>query len=297
MPARTLLCCALVFVTGCASEPERPVDRAERAAEPAVPLAAPSPDAIEARVAEARARLAQSEAGRRVWASIEAHGGLARWYGNGPLHFRYSYNRRSGEPPIDTEQTVDTWSARARHLALPDSTEFGWTGAAAWVRPDSAALPINARFWALTPYYFVAMPFVLADPGVNLEEAGQMEAEGQRYDLVRVTFSPGTGDAPDDYYVLLLDPATQRVGGVRYVVSYPGFFPEGGHTPERLMLYDGHQTVGGITLQEGFRSFAWTDTRAGAPAAEGNVTDVRFLSDAPDSLFTMPAGARVQQSL
>lgn len=295
---RSLLLAALVSVAGCVSEP------APSTAEPIADtesLAAPTAADVEARVAEARERLTTTEAGRRVWASIEAHGGLARWYGNGPLHFRYTYRSLGGGPPIDTKQTIDTWSSRAVHRVAGDPlssrvVRFGWTGEEAWVA-GTDSLAVNARFWSLTPYYFVAMPFVLADPGVVLEEAGQMEAEGTTYDLVRATFAPGTGDAPDDYYYLLLDPETQRVGGVRYVVSYPGFFPEGGHTPERLMLYDGHQTANGITLQEGFHSFAWTDGSAEEPTAEGTVTDVRFVPDAPDSLFARPAGATIQETL
>jgi hypothetical protein len=296
---RSLLLVALVLVAGCASAPE-PSATAGPVTED-VPLAGPAAEDVEGRVAEARERLAASDAGRRAWSSIEAHGGLARWYGNGPLHFRYTYNRVDGGPPIDTEQTVDTWSSRAVHRVVGDplssrAVRFGWTGEEAWLS-GADSIGVNPRFWALTPYYFVAMPFVLADSGVNLEEAGQMEAEGAAYDLVRITFEPGTGDAPDDYYYLLLDPETQRVGGVRYVVSYPGFFPEGGHTPERLMLYDGSQTVRGITLQEGFRSFAWTERGVGEPAAEGTVTDVRFVPNAPDSLFAVPAGATVLEGL
>jgi len=284
------------LLAGCA-DPGSISPPAEPAVEATADLARPSDEVIATRIAEATARLDSTEAGRLVLAAIDAHGGLETWYGNGPLHFRYTYNRMSGEPPIDTEQMVDTWSSRARHTLMPDSSaSFGWTGEEAWVS-GTDSLPTNARFWALTPYYFVAMPFVLADPGVNLETAGQMTAEGATYDLVYVTFAPGTGDAPDDYYYLLLDPETRQVGGVRYIVSYPGFFPEGGTSPERLMLYDGAQTASGITLQEGFRSFAWTDTGTGAPAAEGNVTDLRFVPDAPDSLFAMPTEAEVQDAM
>ena len=280
---------ALLALAGCAGEPDAPP-----AAPPqtTVALALPDPAAVEDRVADATGRLEQSEAGRLLLASIDRHGGLARWYGNGPVHFRYRYERLDGGDAIDTEQTVDTWSARARHTLAADSVAFGWTGTEAWVRPAGAELPTDARFWSLTPYYFVGMPFVLADPGVNLETAGQMEAEGRTYDLLRATFDPGTGDAPDDYYFLLLDPETRRVGGVRYVVSYPGFFPEGGHTPEKLMLYDGAQTVDGITLQEGFRSFAWTGAGVGAPSARGSVTELRFVPDTPDAAFAVPEGAQ-----
>ena len=285
--------CALA---GCAEPAEVPAPT-----EPAVALAMPDAASIDARVADATDRLEQSEAGQMLLAAIDAHGGLARWYGNGSLHFRYAYDRLDGVPPLDTEQTVDTWSARARHTVMGASAggavQFGWTGREAWAMPDGAELPTDARFWSLTPYYFVGMPFVLADPGVNLERAGQMTAEGETYDLLRATFDAGTGDAPDDYYFLLLSPETQRVGGVRYVVSYPGFFPEGGRTPEKLMLYDGAQTAGGITLQEGFRSFAWTDAGAGEPSARGTVTDLRFVPDAPDALFDLPEGAQAMDGL
>ena len=288
----SMACVAVALMLSACAESAAPGE------EPAPSLARPSESDVQARVAEAEARLEATEAGQVVWDAIEGHGGLERSYANGPLRFRYTYERLDGRLPLDTEQIVDPWSSRARHAVMPDSSvQFGWTGETAWAMPDTAAMPTNARFWALTPYYFVAMPFVLADPGVNLEEAGQMEAEGQTYDLVHVTFDAGTGDAPDDYYYLMLDPETRQVGGVRYAVSYPGFVPEGEHAPERIMFYDGAQTADGITLQEGFRSFMWTGDGPGEAAAEGTVTNVAFLPETPDSLFAMPDGAMVQENL
>lgn len=283
-----LLLAHLAVATGCDDGRARPSDRE-----------------VEARVAEATARLSASEAGRTVLAAIEAHGGLGTWYANGPLRFRYAYTRLdslgqadSTAPPLDTRQTVDPWSSRAAHaLAADSSVQFGWTGTEAWAVPSAEALPTDARFWALTPYYFIGMPFVLADPGVQLETAAPLAVEGRTYDQVRVTFSPGTGDAPDDYYYLLVDPETRRVGGVRYVVSYGPFNPDGGHTPETIMLYDGAQTVGGVVLQEGFRSYQWTGSGPGAPKARGTLTEATFLPETPDSAFAAPSGAEIQSDL
>ena len=258
-------------------------------------LAAPPARDIDARVTEAADRLGASEAGQRVLASIDAHGGLGAWYGGGPLRFRYTYTRLDslGEAAsaIDTRQLVDPWASRAVHtLADDEAVSFGWAGTEAWVQPAGADLPTNARFWSLTPYYFVGIPFVLADPGVRHEMAPADTVEGRHVDVVRVTFEPGTGDAPDDYYDLLLDPETDRVRGVRYVVSYAAFNPDGGHTPETLMLYDGAQTVGDVTLQEGFRSF---DSASGRPKARGTVTEAARLPETPASAFDVPAGAAV----
>jgi hypothetical protein len=257
----------------------------------------PSEEAIASRIAEAQARLDSTEAGRLIWQAIGAHGGLQAWWSNGPLYFRFDYNPVGGEG-IDTYELVDTWSSRAVHWMASDTTvSFGWDGSAAWtLAPDSVDMP-NARFWSLTPYYFVAVPFVLADPGVQHAMDGSMTFEDKTYDLVRITFASGTGDAPDDYYVILLDPNTRHVRGLRYVVTYPGFFPDGGHTPEKLMMYDGGQTVDGITLAERFRAFPWNDGDPGDLATEVSITDVAFRPETPPHAFERPAGAEVQEDM
>ena len=276
-----LLSALLVGLTAC-SDTARPSDRA-----------------VDARVAEATERLQATPAGQRVLAAVDAHGGLAAWYGGGPVRWRYAYTRldSTGAPAdggTDTRQLVDPWAARAVHTTPDASASFGWTGTEAWVAPAGAEIGTNARFWSLTPYYFVSMPFVLADPGVRLAEAPADTVEGRPVDVVRVTFEPGTGDAPDDYYDLLIDPETSRVRGVRYVVSYAGFNPDGGHTPETTMLYDGAQTVGGVVLQEGFRSFA---SATGQPKARGTLTEVSFAPETPGSAFEMPEGAEAQAEM
>ncbi|QDG53170.1 hypothetical protein FIV42_21210 [Persicimonas caeni] len=257
--------------------------------------ATPPENWVTERVAESKERLQATEAGTLVWKSIEAHGGLQRWFENGPLHFRFDYRPLGEGKPRDTYQTVDTWSSRARHQMADDrDVEFGWDGEQAWQKPADADIALNPRFWALTPYYFVAMPFVLGDPGVNLELVGDEELQGQTYEVVKATFSAGTGDAPDDYYVLYFHPDTHKLRALRYVVSYPGFFPEGGHTPEKLMIYEGEQTVDGITFAKNFPTHKW-DTEAAKPLDKVTaieMSDVEFRPGTPQAYFEMPEGAK-----
>ncbi len=256
------------------------------------------PDAVDRRVAEAAERMDASPAGQRVAQAIEAHGGLEAWYRGGPMRYRYAYQRTDADgnatgDPIDTYQLIDPWDARAVHTVASDTmVRFGWNGEEAWIAPADAEPPINARFWALTPYYFVSMPFVLADPGVNYALAPSDTVDGRPVDVIRITFDAGTGDAPDDYYDLLLDPQTNRVQGVRYIVSY--FNPDG-ELAETTMLYDGAQSPGGgIWMQTGFRSFS---SETGAQRAKGTLTDLRFDPDVPDEAFAKPEDARVQEGM
>ncbi|AWV88587.1 hypothetical protein DN745_04235 [Bradymonas sediminis] len=271
-------------------------DSAQTKSAPAPKTATPRAEWVTERTQEAQKRLEKSPAGKLLWRSIEAHGGLQTWYANGPVYFRFNYQPVGDKPARDTFQTIDTWSARARHQ-LPDDkdVEFGWDGKVAWVSPADADPKTDARFWALTPYYFMAMPFVLADPGVNLETQGTAELHGRPHDVIRATFGDNVGDSPDDYYIVYLDAETGHLGGLRYIVSYPGFFPEGDHSPEKLMVYEGKQTVDGITLAERYSTYPWDVEKSerGDLATNTTLTDVEFRPDTLDTFFAPPEGAKI----
>lgn len=257
--------------------------------------ATPGAEWISKRVLEAKDRLGESPAGKLLWRSIEKHGGLQTWYANGPVYFRFNYQPRGEKPATDTYQTIDTWSSRARHqLADNKSVEFGWTGSSAWIKPADAEFDKDVRFWALTPYYFIAMPFVLADPGVHLKKEGTAELHGRPHDMVRATFGDNVGDSPDDYYIIYLDAKTGHVGGLRYIVSYADFFPEGGHSPEKLMVYAGEHTAAGITLAEKYSTFKWNaeTQERGEPVTDTTLSNLEFRPETPDSFFDVPKGAK-----
>lgn len=264
----------------------------------AVMQAAPPADWVEERVAAAQARLTASEAGRRIWQAIEAHGGLTRWFASGPLHFQFNYQPLDNGTPRNTYEIANYWSAQTRHCLVADTTvQYGWDGQQAWAYPTDTLIPYNVRFWSLTPYYFVGIPFVLGDEGVNLESGGDATFEEKSYDLVKVTFGENVGDAPDDYYVIYVGQEDHRVGVIRYIVSYPGYFPEGGHLPEKLMALDGAQTVDGITLPEGYRTYWWKEDSVGEHITDIEVSEVSFRPQVRRDYFDAPADAVIIDSL
>ncbi|MEM9325984.1 MAG: DUF6503 family protein [Bacteroidota bacterium] len=292
---RTSYFVLVLLIAGC-SQPQQQVTTSEAP----YTLAQPKADWVTTRVNESRERLQATEAGQLLWNSIEYHGGLAAWWSNGPLYFRFNYQPLNNTgTPRDTYETADYWGARARHQRSVDqSVEYGWDGKTAWFNPDTASIPYNTRFWALTPYYFVGMPFVFADEGVNLALEGDVTYEGKTYHTVRVTFGAGVGDAPDDYYVLYIDPATYRLSTIRYIVSYPGYFKDGGHSQEKLMTYEGQQTVGEITLPTNHRTFMWNDDGSiGDYVTEITLSDVAFRPQTESSYFDAPKESYLYQGL
>ncbi|WP_116125322.1 DUF6503 family protein [Lewinella sp. IMCC34183] len=282
---------ALLFCLACTSEPKSSAPSDDGTAQEA---GSPYADRIEA----AYERLEADTAGRRVLLAIEAHGGLEAWYGNGPLYYHFNYQPLDDGSPRNTLAYNDYVNSRAVHLLATDTTQrFGFDGTEAWSTTGERIDGMSPRFWSLTPYYFVGLPFVLADAGIILDTLSPASLDGTTYDMVRVTYESGTGDADGDYYVLYLNPDTGQLDALRYVVSYPGYFPNGGHTPEKLMQLTGKTKVDGVTLPTGYATNYWNDGDPGERVTDIQVTDYAFRPELGGDFFAMPDSARTFNDL
>lgn len=250
---------------------------------------------IQKRVEKAKARLHATDAGKVLWNGMEAQGGLEKWFKNGFISFRFDYQPEDGSTRRNSYQTVDTWNNKARHNSMQDTTAiFGWDGKEAWVKAkDSLAFKYDTKFWALTPIYLFAHPFVLDGEGVNLELLENKEYKGVMQDAIKVTFASGTGDAPDDYYKLYFDKNTHKMSAILYIVSYPGYFPNGGHAPEKIMEIVDWTTVDGIDLPTTLKTHWSKDGDLGEYITKIEVSNVSFSPTVPDNYFSKPEGAKV----
>lgn len=255
---------------------------------------------ITKRVAKANKKLNASEAGRIVWKAMEAHGGLQKWYEAGPISFHFNYQPLDGGTARNTYQVIDTWRRNARHFQANDSTaQFGWDGKDAWVMAkDSTEFPYNTRFWSLTPYFFVAQPFVLDGQGVHLELLPEKMYHEKEQHVVKVTFDDGTGDAPDDYYVLYFDKESYQLSVIRYIVSYPGYFKNGGHLPEKFMELHGEQIVNGFLFPKNYKTHWLTETEeAGEHITDITLSNIMFQTELESTYFEIPEKVEVLKGL
>lgn len=255
---------------------------------------------IDNQVKKTKENLEKSEAGKIVWQAMQAHGGLDQWYNNGPVSFHFNYQPLGKGEPRNTYQTVDTWNRKARHQdAKNTSAEFGWDGEKMWtIAPDSTTFKYNLRFWAMTPYFFMGQPFALDGDGTNLELLDQKTYKDVLYNVVKVTFEAGTGDAPDDYYILYFDAKSHHLAVIRYIVSYPAYFAKGKHTPEKFMELTGEQTIDGIILPTGYRTYMLAeDEQPGEYVTEITLSEVKFSPETKSSYFDIPKGAKVSDEL
>lgn len=253
---------------------------------------------IEKRVTSASNRLNATEAGKVLWGAMEAHGGLKKWYANGYLSFRFNYQPLNGKGIRDSYQTIDTWSNKARHNSITDKNDiFGWDGNEAWIKAkDSTSFEYDTKFWALTPIYFSGQPFVFDGKGVNLELLPQVEFKGALQNVVKVTYDKGVGSAPDDYYIMYINTETNLVDAFKYIVSYPEYFPDGGHAPEKITVTQETTTVNGIVFAKGFKTY-WSkpeeENGLGEYITKIDVSDISFSNKVPENYFSKPNGAEV----
>lgn len=305
---RLLLC--LVFAgTGCQSEiapkseppasPNKEHTGSQPASQPASASSQPSLTEVSARAEAGKKRLAETPAGQAVARAIEAHGGLEAWYKAGALSFNYDYQPVEG-PRRKSDQVVDILRSRAYHdMTHPLKGTFAYDGKEAWMLFEGGSYP--ARFWALTPYYFVGMPFVLADPGVRLSLSKDDPVKAglpKGTKVVRVEFAAGTGDAPDDYYVIYLEEKTSQLLALRYVVSYAPFMKPGmEHTPEKLLVYGDWTDAGGLRLAQKQEFFVFADGKKGKRVTLSTIADLKAGVAFDEARLARPEGAVIDDSL
>lgn len=248
---------------------------AEPAAAPAEPAAAPD-TAADPAVAFA--------------AAIEAAHGLAAWRSRAAVQLDIVI-RYGGQIALDGRLTFPTDLSRSR-LRLADGTIAVFDGERAWVSSASSKFP-NARFHLLTWPYFLAAPMKLRDPGARLEPLGERPLRaGESMPAARLTFDPGTGDTPDDWYVLYRDPASDRLAAVAYIATYGTTVEEAEQEPHQL-VYGDFVDLDGVPIPTAWLFYQWSEEQGGYgdPIADATLTGVRFVTPAADA-FSRPTNAR-----
>ena len=191
----------------------------------------------------------QPEPGGEVVARmIEAHGGLEKWRSAPTVSFEDSFLPPDATSPMDSRVTVEQQTRHA-YLDFPGmNARISWDGEKVW--SENWQAPFPPRFWALLSYYFANLPWLAVDPGVNLAEpgTGKLWDDPTEYITVKMTFEPGVGDTPDDYYILIIDPNNYRLKAADLAVTYAGILPPDVDAIREVIIYEEFTTVNGLTV-------------------------------------------------
>ncbi len=228
---------------------------------------------------------------------IDVSGGQELLYQLKDVEYRYTYqNAKTGKKDVSLERYIFdgelSWARfdeQNNALAqVPGQLVQGFDGAKAWATIDGEAqsdpqILKMADFLRKTNYYWFAMMFKLADPGMTYKYNGERNLEGIPYQIVEVGFEVGVGDVQDTY-VLYINPYTHLVDQFLFTV-----LDFGRKDPLLMRVQYGH--VDGLMLPVVRRYIAadWEGTPQGDDWTLEIMQDIKFNQNLDRAAFSPTA--------
>ena len=156
------------------------------------------------------------------------------------------------------------------------------------------------KFMVNLTYYFLNLPWLTQDDGVVLEGPGEgkLPKDDKTYITIRMTFEPGVGDTPDDYYLIFIDPDTYLMRGAEFIVTY-GAMLDLFNMPEdvtflgpMIKVFETYDTVDGLKIPTTYKTY----TPDGTIYGDHTVEDISFTKVFDEARMKMPGGAVIDTS-
>jgi hypothetical protein len=208
---------------------------------------------------------------------LAAHGTIEKWNEYRSLSYELAN-------PKKQVQLIDL---KSRNLRITDSLYvLGFDGEQVWVSPDLAAFGTRSpRFYHNLYFYFFAMPFALADPGINYEDLGEQVIDDIAYHAVKVSYDQGVGDSSEDFYIAHFGRETGLLEVLLYTVTY---YSKESHEKYNALVYE-WQDVDGLQVTKSIKGYKYDSGRLGDQRYEAMFNKVAFSKIQPnDTLFSIP---------
>lgn len=195
-------------------------------------------------------------------------------------HNAVSFNTNiffGGKQRLDAKITMLTNSTKIK-IDKKDGSTLIYNGKKVFLSPKDAN-DKGARFDMFTWSYFFGLPYKLNDPGTKLELTDPKPLDGAEHQTTRLSFEKGTGDAPDDWYVIYTDPKDNIIKVAAYIVT----FGNNGDTSKaegdpHAIYYKDFKTTEGIPFATKWEFYEWTQEKGITnKIGEATITDITFL--------------------
>jgi len=219
---------------------------------------------------------------------IEKAHKMGSWKKKGAMKATIELNL--GGTSLDANLFVET-GGPAILLELSEDTVAIFTGDEMYAMPsDSAVSPFTLKTWA----YFLEAPYKLNDPGTMMEKHDTAQIKGKTYDRAKLTFQSGTGDSPDDWYVLYRDQNNNKLKAMAYIVTAGRSVEEASKNPHAIS-YEDFQTIEGVPVATMWKFWQWSEANgfSEVPIGEATLSNIEFLDSG--TLFQAPDGAKIMK--
>lgn len=143
---------------------------------------------------------------------------------------------------------------------------------------DSAKIALdNARFKAYTWSYFFLFPTKLNDPGTVWEPYADNSTNSDLHETERLTFTAGTGDAPEDWYIVYGNKKTGLIDYAAYIVTANKTKEEAEADPHAIE-YLNYKEVDGIPIATEWKFYEWREGKGLTnQLGEASLTNIQFI--------------------
>lgn len=146
-----------------------------------------------------------------------------------------------------------------------------------------------ARFDIFTWSYFLGLPYKLNDQGTIWSNFEENKWGTKNFDTGKLTFESGTGDAPDDWYIIYKNPETNMLGGAAYIVTF-GKGKEKAEKEPHAIKYNKIKLIKSIPIATNWTFYMWS-LKKGYEKVIGEVklSNIKFINEAE---FIVPQKAK-----
>ena len=210
-------------------------------------------------------------------AVLDAHGGITAWRKMQGMSFEIA--KEAG----NEKHFVQLGDRRDR--VEGSNFVMGFNGIDVWMDADTSYKG-NPEFYHNLMFYFYAMPFVLADDGINYSEADPLIFEDVTYPGIRISYNDGVGTSPKDEYFLYYHPDSFQMAWLGYTVTY---FSGEKSDDLHWIRYSEWDQFNGLTLPKVLTWFNYENALPTEARSEVSFVQVAVSEEPfPDELFTGP---------
>jgi hypothetical protein len=194
----------------------------------------------------------------------------------------------AGKTTLKATLTSQTNSGKVK-MAFENGTTVYFDGHDVYMYPASADYK-RARFDILTWHYFFFAPFKLREKGVTVTPDIDRLNDGRAYPTAKMTFASGTGDSPDDWYILYRNAQTNQLDGMSYIVTFGGKKPDA-TTPNAITYHDWTQ-LNGVSFPTKWQFTEWAEAKGFTKVkGEAMIRNIRWV-DNIKGVFDIPKDSK-----
>lgn len=148
----------------------------------------------------------------------------------------------------------------------------------------------GARSTAFTWSYFFMLPYKMSDPGTIWTEEQERILGTINYNTKKLSFESGTGDAPEDWYILYTRENEQLLEVAAYIVTGGRSSQEEAEKDPHAIQYLDYRILNGVPIAREWKFWGWQADKGLTKELGGaKLTNMEFL-DVPEAFFKAPDG-------